>query len=121
MLATASCVGECNDDGVCNDNESCDCADCNGQQDACSSALECSIESKTCVDPMCGDETVDAGEECDDGDDGSATCGARGTPHECKTLCPSGEVKCLNGTCMGSIQECGVCQSGDPTCAQACD
>jgi hypothetical protein len=58
-LATTTCVAQCNNDGLCNNNESCDCRDCvNGDADDtdhCKNGLRCTRDEtqSTCVEGAC--------------------------------------------------------------------
>jgi hypothetical protein len=60
----------CPDDGsFCNGTEFCDEAnDCSSSGDPCSGGDICNETTDSCDQPgVCGDGTVDAGEDCDDG------------------------------------------------------
>ncbi|MEK7619362.1 MAG: DUF4215 domain-containing protein, partial [Patescibacteria group bacterium] len=58
----------CNTNNQCEDNESCSCADCRGQQDSCKTGFICRPSANQCTDPKCGNGTVDSiTEQCDDG------------------------------------------------------
>ncbi|MFH1801373.1 MAG: DUF4215 domain-containing protein [archaeon] len=97
----------CNNNGICESDEGCSCADCNGQQDSCATGLICSLQDTACCKttsdgicspyclssdpdcafPICGNGIKEGNEECDDGNlingDGcSSTCKKEGTDRD---------------------------------------
>ncbi|MBI4439575.1 hypothetical protein HY638_01225 [Candidatus Woesearchaeota archaeon] len=79
----------------CDEGESCDCDDCNGQQDSCASGLVCDYGVKTCVDgPPC---TA-----------GTTLCYNSTTQlYSCSSDCGSEYPGCIN-----DIQN-GICETGE--------
>ncbi len=131
-LVNGSCSIEentnCNNDGICQANESCSCADCDGEQDGCYYGDVCNLTQEKCdcnyisdgicptqdyycriLDPdctnLCGDGTVDAGETCQ-------TC-----PDDAG--CTDGLVCQENATCglvnMAQCNNNGICEVNE-TC-----
>lgn len=73
----------------------------------------------TAVCPVCGDGTIDPGEECDDGNDAdgdccSSACGLEpsGMPCDDGDACTVNDV-CAQGACTGTTLDCGDCSACD--------
>ncbi|HLC65740.1 MAG TPA: NBR1-Ig-like domain-containing protein, partial [Candidatus Nanoarchaeia archaeon] len=122
---------------ACDLGESCDCDDCNNQQDNCASGLKCDYGSGLCVDgpkcppgtTLCSDQTCkadcttypacnlnvvcDAGEGCDCADCAwkNDTCiyGAFCNPNldVCTKPCSDGTTLCADGKCCSDCNNCG--------------
>ncbi|MFA5748328.1 MAG: PKD domain-containing protein, partial [Candidatus Absconditabacterales bacterium] len=98
----------CNNNGICSDNESCSCSDCLGQQNHCQDGLFCSKNSDgfgVCL-PTCGNGKIDDNENC-------LTCAT--DVGLCSSVCGNSKKEegenCQNcsadfGTCKNN-QKCG--------------
>ena len=103
-------VPTCNNNGVCDQNENCECSDCDGEQDGC-------IDGFICIDGTC--DIPEAAEECGNGkleskeecDDGNSTEGD-GCSNTCmKEFCGDGIVQ----TAIGEQCDNGAVCSHDPS------
>ena len=121
----------CNNDTVCDDNESCSCADCNNEQSVCDEGNVCSEILDSCICPinttLCTDGTCS--NDCDETDHGNQSC--INTNGNCETGEGCACVDCWNqpSVCgefaVCSTEENCVCDEGynlcdDNTCKRDC-
>ncbi len=110
--------GNCQDNGqYCDGTESCDPVhDCLSSGDPCQQGETCDEEQNKCIPPvLCGNGTVEQGEECDDGpSNGSIVCGCQldCTYTSVNTSCADGAFCNGDETCDGA----GTCRTGTPPC-----
>ena len=109
---------KCPDDGqFCTGTEYCDVVDdCTATGDPCGAGETCNESTDNCdVPAVCGNGTIETGETCDDGANGSTTCG-------CQTDCmyAPAATSCADGLYCNGDETCdgaGTCQAGTPvTC-----
>ncbi|MFH2028208.1 MAG: hypothetical protein ABIJ08_03650, partial [Nanoarchaeota archaeon] len=127
-LTDTGVLPTCNNDGVCDSDESCGCADCDAEQDSCASGAICSATTQSCVcqagmqlclDGTCSyncsltdtgvvttcdfDLTCDLDESCACSDcfntQDSCTTGAICSAATQACACQAGMQLCLDGTC----------------------
>jgi hypothetical protein len=98
----------CNNNKICDANESCNCADCYDQQDKCEAGLVCRELTKDCRYKNCKMESAtESGAQCSDGKDNDCDGvmdGADDTNCFDPSKCPPGKVKCANG-CFDSVDD----------------
>jgi len=122
--------------GICDETESCDCADCLGWQDKCVDGLFCSFDTALCVADSCDAANVNldvyvrgyvsgyvSGQPSDDYDWCSGgllrqwKCDDEFSRSMLDHDCGEG-YSCLNGACVEDTISCGVgCPEGTTCCA----
>jgi cysteine-rich repeat protein len=115
---------DCDDGEYCNGSETCDGAGvCQPGTDPCTAEETCDEVNDVCFVPVCGNDILEPGEECDDGN----TFDFDG----CSSLCLDeycGDGMCNPGQgCTGCPEDCGPCPPNcgdgltDPNENEECD
>jgi len=105
-------------DGANLDGETCVSQGCSGGTLACDGTCGFDLTGCTdCTGPVCGDDVVDTGEECDGANLDGETCVSQG--------CSGGTLAC-DGACgfdLSGCTDCGTpnCVDNDGTCPTGCD
>ncbi len=106
----------CNDGLFCNGTERCDMTSgCLSTGDPCPAGTTCNETQHTCYsDAVCGNGTLEASEECDDGNKADGDCCSSNCTYE------AGGSSCSDGQFCNGEETCdghGACQAGTPvTC-----
>ncbi len=70
---------ECNNDGIWDSGEGCDCEDSDGLQDSCATGLECSLNDLACCNPVsdgfCNSECTSVDPDCESSGGGTTVIG----------------------------------------------
>jgi cysteine-rich repeat protein len=134
-----TCAGDedCDDGDPCNGAETCNMALNRCQAGTPMNGVACTLEaggdgvcsSGLCAPPGCGNDVVDAGEDCDDGMNGDNDDGCK---DDCTFSCEE-DADCSDGdmcsgeeTCDTDMHVCVAgtdldCDDGDPCSADSCD
>src|SRR3989344_4945114 len=115
----SSCTAiACNNNNICDANETCTCDDCHGQQDGCLLGLVCDAATDQCVEGICGNDAIEPREHCDS----SVAPSGQGPTWMCDPLACS-----LVTTCGNGVEELGEqCDpstssgQGEISCRQNC-
>ncbi|VVB83940.1 Uncharacterised protein [uncultured archaeon] len=124
----------CNNDGTCDAEEGCTCADCNNKQDTCTDGAKCSggqcVSSTTCTTSqvICGSDCCNAGENCADGKCIPQISFCDSNQIQCDSNCCNTGQSCSNGacvipsTCTTSQVICGsdCCNAGESCSSGSC-